>query len=928
MIFAFAPLRLRASSPSRFFAFAPLRLRASSPSRFFACLGTLALTGAWVLDTPLRAQPQSQPQHFSIAWNKARQGAFVTSIVQDALGRILIGTEDSGVWRFAPSGRTWTRVLRSNGSATTRVYALACDKQGRIWIGTQNGVSVVATDDYNHDTIKSYRALDGLSGERVFALAVSPQNGDVWIGTNAGLTRYSARTDRWKTYTRENGLPAEDVYALAFAPDGTLFAGTQANGLAIASPQDDYRLWRSVPFERSLPSVPAAQNKTTLPSGQINAIRVLDNGTLAVATPTGLALSFDKGRTWNWKRGADWAAKVREHLDGDGTPGDWKQALSTTPTSGTLLAEDYVSALAQDKAGHLLVGTRQNGVQVLDAKGQMLPASSVKVPSSTDYVRAFWPLLDGSVLTGGYGSGLSQINAFAPTLAPKPKVTTSDSTSSSTPTVAAFPSPAAVPSLAELNTLLADLARVSALPDDAQPLVTALTDDWLTGGTQLGRYGRYWFCGCAMSPPTTKPNYIWGAGEQTIEYSMRMGTNANDDDSLRYFVTASQTDEGRSLELPSIYMHSRVLKGLATWDKPRRQSEADDHGEAYSMKRDGPHIYVNIKIPDGLFSLSLYDFNKDGWKDENRFRDYSISIRPHRDELNLTQIKNFDRQPELARGTIRDFVGGVWKRFLVRGPQELTIELNRNYSFNTILAGVTLDSLDEEPAPYFRTWEQNRVLDSRRAALRTALSKQTLAARAKRFAAGTTVEEVAERLFAELQRTRLTNATYWARENRRYAIPLARFYRDKVQSATSKNRDLILSRLGSCLHLLNQFDEWEKLQRMRGLTPARDIERALRWNGIPEDERMQGRRFVSEFLKLKAEMGLLALDPKNVEAEQTRRREELLAQKIEDLRFEPPTQNMVDKNAMLKPGVKLKERSPQEFAKLKARAEKYQPLDD
>jgi len=138
---------------------------------------------------------------------------------------------------------------------------------------------------------------------------------------------------------------------------------------------------------------------------------------------------------------------------------------------------------------------------------------------------------------------------------------------------------------------------------------------------------------------------------------------------------------------------------------------------------------------------------------------------------------------------------------------------------------------------------------------------------------------------------------------------------------------LTLSRLSSCLYLLDQFDEWESLQRTRGLTPARDIERALRWNGIPEDERMQGRRFVSDFLKLKDDLGLLATDPKNVEAEQTRRREALLAQKIEKLRFEPPTSDMVDKNAMLKPGVKLKERSPQEFARLKAKAEKYQPLD-
>ena len=214
--------------------------------------------------------------------------------------------------------------------------------------------------------------------------------------------------------------------------------------------------------------------------------------------------------------------------------------------------------------------------------------------------------------------------------------------------------------------------------------------------------------------------------------------------------------------------------------------------------------------------------------------------------------------------------------------------------------------------------------------MRQTLNAQTPVERTKRFAAGTNADEAAERLFSELQRVRLTNATYWAQENRRYAIPLARFYRDKFERLSTlkpNEQELVLARLDSCLYLLNQFDDWENLQRQRGLTPARDVEKALRWNGINDDHRMQGLRFITEFLKLKADLGVLALDPKNVEAEQTRQREAFLAQQIEDLRFEPPTADMVDGNAVLKPGVKLKERSPEEYAKLKAKALAYK-LDE
>ncbi len=139
------------------------------------------------------------------------------------------------------------------------------------------------------------------------------------------------------------------------------------------------------------------------------------------------------------------------------------------------------------------------------------------------------------------------------------------------------------------------------------------------------------------------------------------------------------------------------------------------------MSYDGPHVYCSLSIPAGLFYLSLYDDDKDGHAGFNRFRDYQVSIRPHPGRASLDRqigktfimrsfydIAEFDQKPELAHGRLQDFWGGVYKRFLVRGPTKLTIEVNRNHSFNTILAGVMLDLVDELPPPYYCTrqeWE-------------------------------------------------------------------------------------------------------------------------------------------------------------------------------------------------------------------------------
>jgi hypothetical protein len=106
-------------------------------------------------------------------------------------------------------------------------------------------------------------------------------------------------------------------------------------------------------------------------------------------------------------------------------------------------------------------------------------------------------------------------------------------------------------------------------------------------------------------------------------------------------------------------------------------------------------------VPAGLFYLSLYDFNKDGHEALNRDRDYTISIRQHPAGAALSDIGGFAGEQDLAHGRIVDFWGGVWKRFLVRGPIDLTIELKRNNSLNTVLPTIMLDLVDEEPPPYF-----------------------------------------------------------------------------------------------------------------------------------------------------------------------------------------------------------------------------------
>jgi len=403
--------------------------------------------------------------------------------------------------------------------------------------------------------------------------------------------------------------------------------------------------------------------------------------------------------------------------------------------------------------------------------------------------------------------------------------------------------------------MLSDLAKVPFVPPEKQPAVVRLDDDWLTKGDCLGRYGRYWGCWCAICSPQ---NYEWGAGPEKVEYYARIGSNCAKDDTLRYWVDGLHTKNPNTLEMPPTYCHSRVVKGFMTPDFTRRQAEWDDHGEVYQIARDGPNLYCTLRIPAGLYTLSLYNFNKDGHygNGNNRFRDYRLSIRPHPADPNgasrpLGEIEGFEGRPELARGRMRDFWPGTYKRFLVRGPIVVAIEVRRNHSFNTNLAGVFLDLVDEYPVPYFCTVEEWQAMKSAEAREVQTLRAESRAGGglAQRFRPAASEAEAAARAFDELERTRLWNAAWWATEGVHFYKPLLRWYLAALKEVPpGPVKQELYARAATCYYRLGLYEKWEAGQVLLGKTPARQIEKSLRWDGVHDFEG-KGYQVVTDYLR-------------------------------------------------------------------------------
>ncbi|MDQ3812567.1 MAG: hypothetical protein M3347_01295, partial [Armatimonadota bacterium] len=521
------------------------------------------------LAAPALAQPLEGTGVVSpLGWNADAQGRFILCLIADAAGRIWVGTEDQGVWRYdanTPEARRWTHFTTQEGLGDNNAYALATDQQGRVWAGHLNhGVSV-----WNGQAWKNYGVLDGPLGERVFAIAVCPTDGDVWLATSAGLTRYSVRQDTWSYYTRAEGLPSDQVSDIAFDATGNLYAGTQCDGIALAGAADDYKTWRTVTGPARMPNTPAGSG---LPSNLINDVLVARDGTIYAATPCGLARSADGGKTWRFVRGEDWEANVKGLYRGP-QPKD-------VEIPGDLLLEDWVTCLAQDRSGMLWIGYRQKGFEVRDPNSDQRAFSSVGelVENSNDYVRALLVPPRMPPLIGYYGDTAGGLQ----TMRTLRRTTGGDEVApvAQTGRVAPFPSPAQPPGSRELAALR---QRVQATSQSFTPGTGAyLGEDWLTWGDWVGRYGREYAALCGMAGPGNH-YFGWDASYQT---KIEAGPHSVGENYVYHWIQWLRTDNPKVLYNPV----------LGT----RRQGEVNDGSydrERYPFSYEGPDLWVTVEVP-------------------------------------------------------------------------------------------------------------------------------------------------------------------------------------------------------------------------------------------------------------------------------------------------------------------------------------------
>lgn len=209
---------------------------------------------------------------------------FVKTILPDGGEYMLLGTEGQGLLRYnlRTDALTAYRAGGPEGLGSDYVRSLAHDREGRVWVGTFNGLAILDHDrrrftlydpkpetaeslshtsvrciyadnqggmwlgtffgglNYHHPlrnqflTLRSSQSRPSLNDNVVGTMA-EDSRGRIWIGTNnGGLNLYNPDDGSYDHFTKADGLGSNDIKAIYLdEATGKVYVGTHIGGMSI-----------------------------------------------------------------------------------------------------------------------------------------------------------------------------------------------------------------------------------------------------------------------------------------------------------------------------------------------------------------------------------------------------------------------------------------------------------------------------------------------------------------------------------------------------------------------------------------------------------------------------------------------------------------------------------------------------------------------
>lgn len=150
----------------------------------------------------------------------------IYSAIQLENGDIVVGTISNGIYHLTETGQRKISLNQSNGLVNNTVLSMFEDVDKNIWLGLDNGISVVNVD-------APFRVYHDLRGRIGTVYAAQEKDGYLYIGSNQGLfCKKKNSTEDFQLIPGTNG----QVWCLKIM-DNTLFCGHNAGTFLIQNNQ-------------------------------------------------------------------------------------------------------------------------------------------------------------------------------------------------------------------------------------------------------------------------------------------------------------------------------------------------------------------------------------------------------------------------------------------------------------------------------------------------------------------------------------------------------------------------------------------------------------------------------------------------------------------------------------------------------------------
>lgn len=255
---------------------------------------------------------------------------------------------------------------------------------------------------------------NGLSNDRVSSI-VKEKNGFVWIGTQNGLNRYDGA--KIKIYNKQNSaLSANGISDLLIDHSGKIWIATLGGGLNLYNPANDkFIVYKNNPSPHAIPS------------NELNTLFEDSKGTIWLGTKNGLSF-FDvqKHRFTTYKFDSKNSCSISHNdvrsIYEDANKNFWigtfggglnkfnpKTGQFIRIKSSTAISPDYIHSVIGLDASKILIGTSGNGLLTFDAQRLSFEKKQYGINKAINIVRCIKKDQNGVFWIGTDGVGLFKI---------------------------------------------------------------------------------------------------------------------------------------------------------------------------------------------------------------------------------------------------------------------------------------------------------------------------------------------------------------------------------------------------------------------------------------------------------------------------------------------------------------------------------------